>query len=178
MATLKSLVDETGNIKNELVECHTNLKNNLIAKGVECSDNDKMSSLIDKVNDLKTSIKVTVSDNIIISTHVDYSYVVNVNNYVNAFNFLTFFEGSARISFSTRVGSSGGEVYVKITHKRGNTEVKSHEISTSLYPNAVASSYDVENILVGDIISIDVKNKYSSHTGYIYGIKVKGDVIQ
>ena len=49
MATLKSLVDETGNIKNELVECHTNLKNNLIAKGVECSDTDKMPSLINKV---------------------------------------------------------------------------------------------------------------------------------
>ena len=44
MATLKSLVDETGNIKNELAECHANLKNNLIAKGVECGDNDKMSS--------------------------------------------------------------------------------------------------------------------------------------
>ena len=54
MATLKSLVDETGNIKNELVECHTNLKNNLIAKGVECSEDDKMSSLIDKVDSIST----------------------------------------------------------------------------------------------------------------------------
>ena len=53
MATLKSLVDETSNIKNELKACHTNLKNNLIAKGVECSDNDKLSSLIDKVTTLK-----------------------------------------------------------------------------------------------------------------------------
>ena len=49
MATLKSLVDETTNIKNELVICHSNLKNNLIEKGVECSDTDKMSSLIDKI---------------------------------------------------------------------------------------------------------------------------------
>ena len=52
MATLKSLVDETTNIKNELVECYTNLKNNLIKKGVECSDSDKMSSLINKVDEL------------------------------------------------------------------------------------------------------------------------------
>ena len=49
MATLKSLVNETTNIKNELKTCHTNLKDNLISKGVECSDTDKMSSLIDKV---------------------------------------------------------------------------------------------------------------------------------
>lgn len=54
MATLKNLVHETTNIKNELVECHSNLKNNLIEKGVECSDTDKMSSLIDKVNNITT----------------------------------------------------------------------------------------------------------------------------
>ena len=53
MATLKNLVDETTNIKNELVACHTNLKNNLSAKGVECSDTDKISSLIDKINNIK-----------------------------------------------------------------------------------------------------------------------------
>ena len=49
MATLKSLVDETTDIKDELKSCHSNLKNTLIGKGVECSDTDKMSSLIDKV---------------------------------------------------------------------------------------------------------------------------------
>ena len=49
MATLKSLVDETTNIKDELIECHNNLKNNLIKKGVECSEDAKMSSLIDEV---------------------------------------------------------------------------------------------------------------------------------
>ena len=52
MATLKSLVDETSNIKNELIECHTNLKNNLIAKGVECSKDDKLFSLINKTAEL------------------------------------------------------------------------------------------------------------------------------
>ncbi len=35
MATLKQLVDETANIKNELIACHTDLKTNLIDKGVE-----------------------------------------------------------------------------------------------------------------------------------------------
>ena len=49
MATLKSLVDETTNIKNELVECHNNLKNNLNAKGVEVGSLDKLSTLILKL---------------------------------------------------------------------------------------------------------------------------------
>ena len=52
MATLKSLVDETTNIKNEIKTCHANLKNNLIEKGVECSDTDKMLILINKVCDI------------------------------------------------------------------------------------------------------------------------------
>ena len=52
MATLKNLVDETTNIKNEIVECRDNLRQTLVEKGVECSDSDKMSSLIDKVDSL------------------------------------------------------------------------------------------------------------------------------
>ena len=54
MATLKSLVDETTNIKNELKTCHSNLKNNLIQKGVTCSDNDKISTLINRVGEIST----------------------------------------------------------------------------------------------------------------------------
>lgn len=53
MATLKNLVDETTNIKNELKTCHSNLKNNLIAKGVEVLPSDKMPTLISKINNIK-----------------------------------------------------------------------------------------------------------------------------
>ena len=63
MATLKQLVDETTNIKNELVICHTNLKNNLIEKGVECSDTDKMSRLIDIVGNISTGKKWASGNN-------------------------------------------------------------------------------------------------------------------
>ena len=52
MATLKSLVDETTNIKNELVECHATLKNNLVEKGIEVSSYDKLSYLVDDVKKL------------------------------------------------------------------------------------------------------------------------------
>ena len=55
MATLKSLVDETTVIKNELKTCHTNLKNNLSAKGVGVLNSDKMPSLINKINDITLS---------------------------------------------------------------------------------------------------------------------------
>lgn len=50
MTTLKSLVDETTNIKNEIVECHSNLSSILTSKNVEVSEEDKMSDLIGKVD--------------------------------------------------------------------------------------------------------------------------------
>lgn len=49
MATLKNLVNETTNIKDELITCHTNLKNNLVDKGISVSSSDKLATLVDKV---------------------------------------------------------------------------------------------------------------------------------
>ena len=53
MPTLKNLVDEVVNIKNELVECRDTLKQILIDKKIEGLENEnKLSSLINKVNNL------------------------------------------------------------------------------------------------------------------------------
>lgn len=57
MSTLKELVNETTNIKNELKTCHANLKNNLTEKGVEYSDTDKLLSLVGKVGEIKLGKK-------------------------------------------------------------------------------------------------------------------------
>lgn len=57
MATLKNLVDETTNIKNELKTCHANLKNNLIEKSIECSSTDKLLSLVNKVGEIELGKK-------------------------------------------------------------------------------------------------------------------------
>ena len=57
MSTLKQLVDETTNIKNELKTCHANLKTNLIDKGVECSDTDKLLRLANKVGEIELGKK-------------------------------------------------------------------------------------------------------------------------
>ena len=53
MATLKSLVDETTNIKNELVACHDNLSDILTSKNVSDLASDKLSDLVNKVKLLK-----------------------------------------------------------------------------------------------------------------------------
>ena len=52
MSTLKQLIDETTNIKNELKTCHSKIRSNLSNKGVSSTSNDKMETLIDKINEI------------------------------------------------------------------------------------------------------------------------------
>lgn len=57
MPTLKNLVDETTDIKNEIIECRDTLKRILIDKEVEVLENEnRMSILIDKVDKLENNI--------------------------------------------------------------------------------------------------------------------------
>lgn len=81
MSTLKQLVDETTNIKNELITCHANLKNNLIEKGVECSDTDKLLSLVGKVGEIELGKKWASGEHIVNfpSTFV-YSVEIDLSN--------------------------------------------------------------------------------------------------
>lgn len=58
MATLKSLVDETTNIKNELKACHSNLASALTEKEIEVNSEDKLKNLIDKVCTIEPKIEL------------------------------------------------------------------------------------------------------------------------
>ena len=80
MSTLKQLVDETSNIKNELKTCHANLKSNLIDKGVECSNTDKLLRLANKVGEIELGKKwasgehiVNFPDTFVYSVEIDLS---------------------------------------------------------------------------------------------------------
>ena len=84
MATLKNLVDETTKIKNELKTCHTNLKNNLSAKGISVLSTDKMSSLVSKVKDIELGKKwASGSCEDILNKNLNNSQVVTVNTDLN-----------------------------------------------------------------------------------------------
>lgn len=81
MATLKQLVNETTKIKNELITCHSNLKGNLIEKGVECSNTDKLLSLANKVGEIELGKKWASGEHIVNfpSTFV-YSVEIDLSN--------------------------------------------------------------------------------------------------
>ena len=154
MATLKSLVDETTNIKDELVECYTNLKNNLIKKGVECSDSDKMPNLIDKVKD--ASLSSTISDNILFSwedeRRID-AIKTDFDTLYPVYSIPCCFKGSCRLDFKFKGNSSGDYYYAIVKLIRGGEEIYvSERFKTNyVYLNVVL---DVDNIMPLDTIEI------------------------
>ena len=177
MTTLKNLVDETTNIKNELVECYTNLKNNLNAKGVDVFDSDKMSSLVDKVGDIETSVKVVISDNILCN------FLATVGSSTGKLNFeqehfkcICTFEGSVRFSTKAINAGLGSGAYFIVRHLRGE-EVLYQSESQKVTSTATEYTYDIDNIKANDVINMTC---YSSASGISTGIFytcLKGDVI-
>lgn len=156
MATLKNLVDETTSIKNELVECYSNLKNNLTEKGVECSDADKMSSLIDLIHlipSIPYPIKPGNDLNILYDTLI---YDVNHDYSIPVTSFSDFkYAGCYRISLEYGCPSSH-TIKIGIKHLRGSSVIRFEEFRSS-YDNSYGSkyakaTYDFDNILKGDII--------------------------
>ena len=164
MATLKSLVDETSNIKNELVECHTNLKNSLIAKGVECSDSDKMSSLIHYVSELKVLSECVAGDSLYVFVDNPEMQIPINNGYQEVKKFSNFLlNGNYRVSASISSTTSGNTTFLKIIHKRNNATIfTSNEFSTKS-TTVLKCSVDISNILVGDTISFQAWNNNSSY---------------
>ena len=152
MATLKSLVDETNNIKNELKTCHTTLKNNLIAKGVECSEDDKMSSLVDKVNGLIV-IKEPVSPG-------DNFFVVYDKNEYYASDQPVFVSPAIKLKGSYRVlfdcgSQSGYRLTYRVQHVRGTAVIKQQDYSHTL-EGMTTKTYDFTNVVKGDIFKFYV----------------------
>lgn len=168
MATLKNLVDETTNIKNELVTCYSNLKNNLIEKGVECSDTDKMSSLIDKIGDIGN---IYISDNEVVSIPEQIATVDN-NKTLHLLSYKCNAKGSLRVS--SELYGYNSNSYFKIEHLSNNIVVNSKKIS-SLTTAFIYYSYDLDNIKVGDVINLYLYNK--SGDTHARKTSIKGDII-
>ena len=52
MATLKNLVNETTNIKNDIVTCHSSIIEKLNNKGIDAKQDEKLLSLINKIGNI------------------------------------------------------------------------------------------------------------------------------
>lgn len=175
MATLKNLVDETSNIKNELVTCHTNLKNNLIAKGVECINSDKLANLISKVDNINTTKKVVASSNndIFFSSY----YETVSTTYSVACKFYVGFEGSVLISsFAWGVnGSYRGQLVYKLL--RGGAVVDQSEVFSLTSSSTAKYVYTFSDIKYGDTIEVHLASPVNSYYARVKDIRVQGNII-
>ena len=158
MATLKSLVNETTYIKNELVACHTNLKNTLIKKGVECSEDDKMSSLVDKINSI--GYKASIGNTDAIYGYHGWVQFFNTS-FASILDYTSKFDGAVTVQFGLRSNNGGCISTAEV--RLNNTKVKSFETTTT---HVIGLDCQVElNIKKGDIINIYVK-KNSSNSSF------------
>lgn len=180
MSTLKNLVDETTNIKNELKTCHTNLKNNLVAKGVNPSNSDKISDLIGKIPSISTATKVVASDNIILdytssttATQNSISVPGTGSQPLKILDFKSTFIGSIRLELN--IFSKSYSAYVKVDFLKNGVKLKTFSVSNS----SVILSYDFSNILVGDMLTIQIYHAFNSNLlgADVSKLCIKGDIV-
>ena len=170
MATLKSLVDETSNIKNELKSCHANLKNNLVDKGVEVSSGDKLSTLVDKVNGIKEIKKVKAGETYTLFSLPHYTDLTKDEIFLN---FNAGVCGSLRFEPTLRMAVNGYTSYFELRHYKNGVIFQSKRIEHKT-SGTVSYTVDFDNIDADDIIELysDVGN----YALWVYGFSIKYDL--
>lgn len=172
-ASLVDLVDFTEEINKEIEYQSFKLKNALIEKGVECSDSDKMSSLIDKVGDINTIATIAPSDNIIFNNSNQYK--IQYGSWVEIFNYKCMFNGGVRVKFYIHSPMSGQTTRAYISKVRnGSLIYKTGEFSA--VNGGYNASVDLTDIKFGDNLILYCHNNYSntSYPSSVSNISIGG----
>ena len=187
-SSLKDVIDMQSLLNNSIESQRLKLKNILISKGIECSDNDKLSKLIDDTDDISTCTKIISSDN----PQIPENYItgrISTNSlaYQERIKFVSQCEGSLRCSIGAhnnyRYGASTHPyIYIKFCVIRYNG-VSYEEVQNASYlvnqDEDKTITHEFEDIKVGDIILGVVDRKahsnYGSGTGY--GGQIYYDII-
>ena len=148
MATLKNLVDETTNIKNELTRCYDNLRSNLTNKNIDFLDSDKLEMLIDKVSQIKTYKKVAGDEKTYISDASEHSSTETSEALLKTYNIEENFK-SIRVSFTNSSAGSSG-IYIKLKHIQDGKELSTVENDKT----GSTSKIDIVGAKKGDKINI------------------------
>ena len=135
---LSQVNSQVNNIKNEINAIKNVLKNNLIEKGVECSDTDRTSNLVDKINGIKVGKKAIAGDSIELVNMKHYNngtLQLASANIVGNFNFFnSAVSGSIRIStyLQKSLSSATANVLIrKISLDGTSLDVRNLQLSSS-----------------------------------------------
>lgn len=172
-----SLVSELNSVADELVECHTNLKNNLIEKGVEVSSGDKLRGLVDKIENISTTKNVVASDNVFYSCGTPFSCSISGGKRLCILQYPTFFQGSIRCSTKCSGYSIKTTIEIEIIRDGVLVSTKSFVVSADSN-NYLEKSIDLDGIQNNDIIMVYASNNgTSSQSTRVQPITFKGDFV-
>lgn len=186
MATLKSLVDETTNIKNELVTCYSVLKNMLIRKEVAIEENSKLIDLINKVNPLSNGFKAVVGEDFDFycstkevrtptSTDAIIQWTMG-GDYTHSPTDTNLDNANVLLSFYGNQNNSGWPSQFKIEVIRSE-EVVNEKIFYSSTTGYVKYSCEVE-IKRNDIVRMYVRQEKPGGIGYIKNCRVSYSLVE
>ena len=174
MATLKNLVDETTNIKNELKTCHTNLKNNLIDKGVDVSSGDKLSALVDKIKNIKT-VSFNVGETTTLYNNTETEMIKGTTyTYFNK-EYIFICDGNFRLSAEMQ-STGSATAYLKMQLLDSNGSVLQEKEFSNTTMTYVRYTLDCNSVKSGYRYKILGRSSSSSYGIRVNNFSVKCDI--
>lgn len=153
-SSLKEFVNHIDNVGKDVDYLRYNLKNNLIKKGVECSDTDKMSNLIDMVNGIIVANNVTAGESIQLFKYTS-SAQFNIKQ-EDILKIVSNVNGSVKIKINYISSGASGSCPLNIDLIRGVSVVSSKTFTLNSYGYYIDIEYDLSEIQLNDVISIYV----------------------
>ena len=182
MPTLKSLVDETTNIKNEIVNCYDNLKNNLTNKKVDLIGDEKILELVDKIEDIASITNIVAGNSFKFVNMANTSGdVLTVPAYTNSYRFKFNAEGSIRVSlrYATGKGTTGSSTYkITINHIGEDGTAKFTKLcDTGSSTSYITFTVDIDNLEPLDIIELYCNSSNVIGTVKIQSLAITADIV-
>ena len=120
-------------------------------------------------------VELVASDNVFIDFS-DYISCSAGRDTVNIMRLPVTFKGSVRVTFKCNTDYAGASAICTVSHVRSEVTIKNQVFTANNSSKWIDFSYDIDNFLIGDILSIDLKCS-SNHTAQIQKIKIKGDIV-
>lgn len=171
-STLSQVTLKVSDLKNEINNKRMTFKNNLIEKGISCSDDDKLSNLINKIPLLRVLSSYPIAGD-------NYTLYSQGSNNTNSTSFTEYGRyqhssenGTVRVNVTFN-SSSSQTSYVRIKVLRGSSEIFTNDYNNSGVGTglSITITQDID-IQKNDIVVVYYRTSSSSRV-YISSLQIK-----
>ena len=180
-SSLKDIKDKIIEIENSLQTTKDDFKNTLINKGVECSNIDKISSLINNIKFASANVRVS-NEYIMNLTRLTRELVEYPTNTVIIDKITLPFNGSLRFCFSIQCRATFHDATAKIDLYSKDGLLKSTKLftttsTTNAYASKINCEYDILNIKESDYITVTALSTHNTYGIHFNELSFKGEVV-